>query len=105
MNKFQKLIFQNAEGSVFEKEPRLIQNVFDTKELRLKWNRLTSFSINRLETCELYGLQERAVFHITMLLVSNLGCQRSPICELDLCQYTYHTQKEFAVRNIHALYG
>lgn len=40
-----------------------------------------------------------------MLLVPNLRYQRSPICELDLCQYAYHTEEEFAARNVHALYG
>jgi len=36
-----------------------------------------------------------------MLLVPNIRCQRSPICELDLYQYAYHTEEEFAARNLH----
>lgn len=47
----------------------------------------------------------KGVLHVTLLLVANLRCQRSPISELDLCQYTYRTEEEFAVGNFHALYG
>lgn len=47
----------------------------------------------------------KGVFNVTLLLVPNLRCRRSPISELDLCQYTYHTEEEFAVGNFPALYG
>ena len=58
LKKFLKPFFQN-EVNVFEREPRLIQNIFDTKQQSLILNGLTSLSNNRLEMSELYCLRSQ----------------------------------------------
>lgn len=59
LKKFLKPFFQNDEVNVFEREPRLIQNIFDTKEQSLILNSLTSLSNNRLEMSELYCVRSQ----------------------------------------------
>lgn len=60
---FPKWFFQNEEVNLFERELRLIQNIFcDTKELSFILNSLTGLINNRLETSELYCIQSWRVY-------------------------------------------